>query len=30
MIEVKQGIQEMDSVAISNLDKLGDGVIVSQ
>jgi cobalt-zinc-cadmium efflux system membrane fusion protein len=30
MIEVKQGIQEMDTVAISNLDKLGDGVIVSQ
>jgi RND family efflux transporter MFP subunit len=30
MIEVKQGIQEGETVATSNLDKLGDGVIVSQ
>ena len=30
MIEVKQGIQENESVATSNLDKLGDGVIVRQ
>jgi RND family efflux transporter MFP subunit len=30
MIEVKQGIQESETVATSNLDKLGDGVIVRQ
>ncbi len=30
MIEVKQGIQEGEVVATSNLDKLGDGVIVIQ
>ena len=30
MIEVKQGIQEGETVAASNLDKLGDGVIVRQ
>jgi RND family efflux transporter MFP subunit len=30
MIEVKQGIQENETVATSNLDKLGDGVIVRQ
>jgi RND family efflux transporter MFP subunit len=30
MIEVKQGIQEGETVATNNLDKLGDGVIVSQ
>ena len=30
MIEVKQGIQEGETVATSNLDKLGDGVIVRQ
>jgi RND family efflux transporter MFP subunit len=29
-IEVKQGIKEGESVATSNLDKLGDGVIVRQ
>jgi RND family efflux transporter MFP subunit len=28
MIEVKQGVQENETVATSNLDKLGDGVIV--
>ncbi len=30
MIEVKQGIQEGETVATSNTDKLGDGVIVRQ
>jgi RND family efflux transporter MFP subunit len=30
MIEVKQGVQENETVATSNLDKLGDGVIVRQ
>lgn len=30
MIEVKQGVQEGETVAASNLDKLGDGVIVRQ
>lgn len=30
MIEVKQGVQEGETVATSNLDKLGDGVIVRQ
>lgn len=30
MIEVKQGIQEGETVATSNLDKIGDGVIVNQ
>lgn len=30
MIQVKQGIQEGEAVATSNLDKLGDGVIVQQ
>jgi len=30
IIEVKQGIQENETVATSNLDKLGDGVIVRQ
>ena len=30
MIEVKQNVQEGETVATSNLDKLGDGVIVSQ
>jgi RND family efflux transporter MFP subunit len=30
MIEVKQGIQEGETVATSNIDKLGDGVIVRQ
>ena len=30
MIEVKQNVQEGEIVATSNLDKLGDGVIVSQ
>ncbi len=30
MIEVKQGIQENETVATSSLDKLGDGVIVRQ
>ena len=30
MIEVKQGIQENETIATSNLDKLGDGVIVRQ
>jgi membrane fusion protein, multidrug efflux system len=30
MIEVKQGVQEAETVATSNLDKLGDGVIVVQ
>jgi hypothetical protein len=30
MIEVKQGIQENETVATSNLDKLGDGIIVRQ
>ncbi len=30
MIEVKQGIQENETVATSNLDKLGDGMIVRQ
>src|SRR5215213_330852 len=29
-IEVKQGVQEGETVATSNLDKLGDGVIVRQ
>jgi RND family efflux transporter MFP subunit len=30
MIEIKQGIQENETVATNNLDKLGDGVIVNQ
>ncbi|MBS1797479.1 MAG: efflux RND transporter periplasmic adaptor subunit [Acidobacteria bacterium] len=30
MIEVKQGVKEGETVATSNLDKLGDGVIVSR
>jgi RND family efflux transporter MFP subunit len=30
LIEVKQGVQEGETVATSNLDKLGDGVIVRQ
>ena len=30
MIEIKQGVQENEVVATSNIDKLGDGVIVSQ
>ena len=30
MIEIKQGIQENETVATSNIDKLGDGVIVNQ
>lgn len=30
MIEIKQGIQENETVATSNLEKLGDGVIVRQ
>lgn len=30
MIEIKQGVRENDAVAISNVDKLGDGVIVNQ
>jgi len=30
MIEVKQGIQEGETVATNNIDKLGDGVIVRQ
>ncbi|MBC7796002.1 MAG: efflux RND transporter periplasmic adaptor subunit [Pyrinomonadaceae bacterium] len=30
MIEVKQGIQEGETIATSSLDKLGDGVIVRQ
>ena len=30
MIEVKQNVQEGETVATSNLDKLGDGVIVAQ
>ncbi len=30
MIEIKQGIQENEVVAVNNLDKLGDGVIVAQ
>lgn len=30
MIEIKQGIRENEVVAINNLDKLGDGVIVKQ
>ncbi|MEP6903016.1 MAG: efflux RND transporter periplasmic adaptor subunit [Actinomycetota bacterium] len=30
LIEVKQGVQENETVATSNLDKLGDGVIVRQ
>ena len=30
MIEVKQGVQEGETVATSNVDKLGDGVIVRQ
>ncbi len=29
-IEIKTGVQENESVAISNVDKLGDGVIVNQ
>jgi len=29
-IEVKQGVQEGETVATSNLDKLGDGIIVRQ
>ncbi|CAN5179410.1 N/A [soil metagenome] len=30
LIEIKQGVQEGETVATSNLDKLGDGVIVRQ
>ena len=30
MIEVKQGVAENETLATSNLDKLGDGVIVNQ
>ncbi len=30
MIEIKQGVQENETVATNNLDKLGDGVIVNQ
>lgn len=30
MIEIKQGVQENEIVATSNVDKLGDGVIVNQ
>ncbi len=30
LIEIKQGVQENDTVATNNLDKLGDGVIVRQ
>jgi multidrug efflux pump subunit AcrA (membrane-fusion protein) len=30
MIEIKQGVQEGETVATGNLDKLGDGVIVIQ
>lgn len=30
MIEIKQGVQENEVVATSNVDKLGDGVIVNQ
>lgn len=30
LIEIKQGIQENETVATNNLDKLGDGVIVRQ
>lgn len=30
MIEIKQGVREGETVATSNLDKLGDGVIVTQ
>ena len=30
MIEIKQGIQENETVATTNIDKLGDGVIVAQ
>ncbi len=30
MIEIKLGVQENEVVAISNVDKLGDGVIVAQ
>ncbi|MBK7704395.1 MAG: efflux RND transporter periplasmic adaptor subunit [Acidobacteria bacterium] len=30
LIEIKQGVQENEIVATSNLDKLGDGVIVKQ
>lgn len=30
LIEIKQGIQENETVATNNLDKLGDGVIVNQ
>lgn len=30
MIEIKQGLKEGEAVATSNLDKLGDGVIVRQ
>ncbi len=30
MIEIKQGVQENEVVAISNVEKLSDGVIVNQ
>ena len=30
MIEIKQGVQEGETIATSNIDKLGDGVIVIQ
>ncbi len=30
MIEIKQGVQENEVVATSNVDKLGDGIIVNQ
>lgn len=30
MIEIKRGIQENETVATTNIDRLGDGVIVSQ
>lgn len=30
MIEIKQGVRENEVIAISNIDKLNDGVIVSQ
>ena len=30
LIEIKQGVQENEIVATSNVDKLGDGVIVNQ
>ncbi len=30
LIEIKQGVQENETVATSNLEKLGDGVLVRQ